>query len=802
MTIANALNANQQGVQYQSSSGIWSGIDGSTATYVLTSNGTGMAPSFQAVSSSGSITTIDGDSGSMTPTAGAVTISGGTSGLTTSASSSTMDITGVLKLAHGGTNANLTASDGGIFYSTASAGAILAGTSTASQVLLSGASATPAWSTATYPATAGSSGNVLTSDGTNWHSSAPATSGTVTSVSVVSTNGFAGTVANATTTPAITMETTQTGLLSGNGTAITGTAITEYNVITAGASNAPNSVAPSATSGVPLISQGSASQPVFGTAVVAGGGTGDTSFTTYMPICGGTSTTGALQSVSESGASAGYVLTYVSSSALPTWQAAGGGSVTIAGDSGSISGSSLTIYADQAAANCGYTVKFVNSGTTSTLNVSDGYVNTMVGADAGQGIGSPGTAVGNTSFGAGCLAANSYTGTYNCVMGGGAAPTILSGSYNLILGTSAGANYTGSESSNILLNHIGVVSESNTIRIGQQGSGSQQVNRCFIAGIYGVSPSSPQMAIINSSGQLGSQAIPSGGGITTIDGDTGSITGSTVTIKANNASNSCGSSVLFSNSGTTSTLQVTDGNNNTFVGLDAGNLSGGSGGSNCGFGLNAITSLTTGTLNSALGVSCMYSITNGARNSGIGVSALDNTASATDCTAIGYHAGHGYNASETSNICIGSVVVGVTGENNTLRIGVGTGTSQGQINAAYISGIYGISIGTSTAVLINSSNQLGTAVSSERFKDNIEDLAEGSEFIHQLRPVKFTLKAHPEYGQQAGLIAEEVYELVPGLVTLDKEGRPESVAYHELSVLILNELQKLKLEVEKLQYKK
>lgn len=45
-------------------------------------------------------------------------------------------------------------------------------------------------------------------------------SGTVTSVSVVSANGFAGTVATATTTPAITLTTTVTGVLKGNGTAI------------------------------------------------------------------------------------------------------------------------------------------------------------------------------------------------------------------------------------------------------------------------------------------------------------------------------------------------------------------------------------------------------------------------------------------------------------------------------------------------------------------------------------------------------------------------------------------------------
>lgn len=45
-------------------------------------------------------------------------------------------------------------------------------------------------------------------------------SGTVTSVSVASANGFAGTVANPTTTPAITLTTTVTGVLKGNGTTV------------------------------------------------------------------------------------------------------------------------------------------------------------------------------------------------------------------------------------------------------------------------------------------------------------------------------------------------------------------------------------------------------------------------------------------------------------------------------------------------------------------------------------------------------------------------------------------------------
>lgn len=51
-------------------------------------------------------------------------------------------------------------------------------------------------------------------------------SGTVTDVSVVSANGFAGSVANSTTTPAITLTTTITGILSGNGTAISAASTT------------------------------------------------------------------------------------------------------------------------------------------------------------------------------------------------------------------------------------------------------------------------------------------------------------------------------------------------------------------------------------------------------------------------------------------------------------------------------------------------------------------------------------------------------------------------------------------------
>ena len=54
-------------------------------------------------------------------------------------------------------------------------------------------------------------------------------SGTVTSVSVVTANGFAGTVATSTSTPAITISTTVTGILKGNGTSISAAVLgTDY----------------------------------------------------------------------------------------------------------------------------------------------------------------------------------------------------------------------------------------------------------------------------------------------------------------------------------------------------------------------------------------------------------------------------------------------------------------------------------------------------------------------------------------------------------------------------------------------
>jgi len=124
-------------------------------------------------------------------------------------------------------------------------------------------------------------------------------------------------------TPANSINEATTGICGFTGTAFTSTAVTAHDVLIGGSTSSTIAqAAPSSTSGVPLISQGASSDPVFGTAVVAGGGTGNTTFTAYSVIAAGTTATGAFQNVSGVGTS-GQVLTSAGASALPTWSSAG-----------------------------------------------------------------------------------------------------------------------------------------------------------------------------------------------------------------------------------------------------------------------------------------------------------------------------------------------------------------------------------------------------------------------------------------------------------------------------------------------
>ena len=106
--------------------------------------------------------------------------------------------------------------------------------------------------------------------------------------------------------------------------------------------------------------------------------------------------------------------------------------------------------------------------------------------------------------------------------------------------------------------------------------------------------------------------------------------------------------------------------------------------------------------------------------------------------------------------------------------------------------------GTAIPVLIDSNGQLGTVSSSARFKDEIQDMGEATEGLLKLRPVTFRYKGRPEGRTQFGLIAEEVEKVMPELVVCSSSGEVETVLYHEMPAMLLNELQKQQREIEEL----
>jgi hypothetical protein len=127
---------------------------------------------------------------------------------------------------------------------------------------------------------------------------------------------------------------------------------------------------------------------------------------------------------------------------------------------------------------------------------------------------------------------------------------------------------------------------------------------------------------------------------------------------------------------------------------------------------------------------------------------------------------------------------GVAGESSTTRIGdVQTKT--------FIAGISGVAVAGS-AVLVSGSGQLGVAVSSARYKDEIKPMDKASEAILALKPVTFRYKKEidPKGIVQFGLVAEDVAKVNPDLVVRDAKGKVYTVRYDAVNAMLLNEFLK------------
>ena len=204
--------------------------------------------------------------------------------------------------------------------------------------------------------------------------------------------------------------------------------------------------------------------------------------------------------------------------------------------------------------------------------------------------------------------------------------------------------------------------------------------------------------------------------------------------------------------------------------------------------------------NTGIGYAALMTVTNGSKNTSIGAASLASITTGSYNACIGYISGNNLTTSESHNIMINNG--GTAGDNNTLRIGAATGTGTQQLNKSFIHGIFGITTGvTGIPVLVDNAGQLGTVASSIRYKENVKDLGDISSDIMRLRPVRFDYIGENSAKSQNGLIAEEVEEIMPSMVVRNIDGEVETVKYQELTILMLNEIQKMAKRIEVLEAK-
>lgn len=237
----------------------------------------------------------------------------------------------------------------------------------------------------------------------------------------------------------------------------------------------------------------------FNPAMFAVSGVGAVSVTVLPGANGGTGVANTGKTITLTPFVSGQVLTSdVSGNAA--YAALPASIITIAGDTGIITGNSLTIYAANSASNAGSTVMFNNTGTTSTLLLSNGD-NTMLGTHCGDSSLISGQ-TGNTGVGYFCLASLTVGGGdgYNTAMGRSSGIGLLTGLHNTLYGASSGGNYGAAETNNICIGYsvLGTPNENNTTRLGDPTT----VTQCFVGGINGITAVGSPVGVNNTTGQL------------------------------------------------------------------------------------------------------------------------------------------------------------------------------------------------------------------------------------------------------------------------------------------------------------
>jgi hypothetical protein len=202
----------------------------------------------------------------------------------------------------------------------------------------------------------------------------------------------------------------------------------------------------------------------------------------------------------------------------------------------------------------------------------------------------------------------------------------------------------------------------------------------------------------------------------------------------------------------------------------------------------------TGTENNAFGDLALFSNTSGNTNTAMGDDALDSNTTGSSNTAVGDEAGAGITTG-SNNTCIGkNAGLGISTASNQVAIGVAAaGPFANTSNTCFIRSIYNqpVSNGASQQdVFVDQFNVLGQAVSSRRFKHDIQPMDNASDVLLKLKPVTFKYNSDETGTTQYGLVAEEVAEVAPSLATHDNDGKVQSIRYQQINAMLLNEFLK------------
>ena len=247
-------------------------------------------------------------------------------------------------------------------------------------------------------------------------------------------------------------------------------------------------------------------------------------------------------------------------------------------------------------------------------------------------------------------------------------------------------------------------------------------------------------------------------------------------------------------------------------------ISDSAGNKNTAIGYQSLNSNTAGVNNTAYGYKALAKNQSN-ENTAVGFEALletyDTSPNGVGNTALGYQAGD-WNTIGTFNTFIGYGADAFWSDlTNSTAIGNGaevTASHQirlgnASITTLYCQGAYAMSTSDSANMVVEANGQILRSTSSARYKKDIVDIEVDTSKIYQLRPVSFTSKNNDK--RYFGLIAEEVAATIPELAEFakasdvipgrtDDELVPDAVKYPILSVLILEEMKKLKAENDEL----